>query len=179
MDLQIKKIRNQKGISQLELANMIGVKERTIQQYESGNITPPLDKIEKLSLALNVSESELLGLEVGSSASLRELLLPKDKKCFDKLKQFYGLMYQFKNGSFFPEEEIEKKILSVGFDNFRKVINSDELELMNGLLLIANTLKDYIEDDEMKEDSIYYKTFKDLLKSFKYLDVNGDINNKL
>ena len=168
MNLQIKKIRNQKGISQLELANMIGVKERTIQQYESGNITPPLDKIEKLSLALNVSESELLGLEVGSPTLLRELLLPKDKKYFDELKQFYGLMYQFKNNSLFPEEEIEEKILSIGFDNFRKVINQDELELMNGLLLIANTLKDYLEDDKVEEDSIYCKTFKDLLLKYTY-----------
>ncbi|ESU31236.1 hypothetical protein G3A_17815 [Bacillus sp. 17376] len=57
----IKMCRERIGISQEELALKIRVGTRTIQRYESGEQTPTLQTILKISTALDVPASELMG----------------------------------------------------------------------------------------------------------------------
>lgn len=57
----IKMCRERAGISQEELALKIRVGTRTIQRYESGEQTPKLQTILKISTALDVPASELMG----------------------------------------------------------------------------------------------------------------------
>jgi transcriptional regulator with XRE-family HTH domain len=57
----IKMCRERVGISQEELALKIRVGTRTIQRYESGEQTPKLQTILKISTALDVPASELMG----------------------------------------------------------------------------------------------------------------------
>lgn len=177
MNLKIKEHRQKKGVSQIKLGELIEVSEVTIQKYENGSIKPPLDKIEKISIALDVSEIELLGLDYKSNDKLYNLLSPKDKKHFKVLKQHYELMDQFKNNCFFCEEDMEKKLLSVGIENSKNIMSTENLVIINGLLLMVNTLRDYLEDDEIKEESYNYKTFKSMLKSFKYFNANAEVIN--
>lgn len=59
----IKKIRNDKKIKQIVLASNIGISVRTLQKYESGEITPPIDKVQKLADTLQVSLFDLIGEE--------------------------------------------------------------------------------------------------------------------
>jgi transcriptional regulator with XRE-family HTH domain len=56
----IKMCRERVGISQEELALKIRVGTRTIQRYESGEQTPKLQTILKISTALDVPASELM-----------------------------------------------------------------------------------------------------------------------
>lgn len=51
---QIQKLRKEKGLTQEELANAIGIKRGTLAQYESGKRNPKKETLEKFAEALNV-----------------------------------------------------------------------------------------------------------------------------
>ena len=54
--------REQKGLSQKDVAEKIGVANSTYSLYESGNREPNVQTIKKISDALNVSADDLLGI---------------------------------------------------------------------------------------------------------------------
>ena len=56
----IKKLREQKGMTQEELASLLFVSSKTISKWESGRGLPDISLIESLSKALNISMTELL-----------------------------------------------------------------------------------------------------------------------
>ncbi len=61
---RIKALIDESGKSYQELEKLTGVKKSSLQRYASGITTKiPLDVIEKLSIAFNVSQEYLLGLE--------------------------------------------------------------------------------------------------------------------
>lgn len=57
---RMKQIRKEKGLSQRELGEKIGVKQQTIAQYEALENAPKATSIERISEALGVSFHELL-----------------------------------------------------------------------------------------------------------------------
>ena len=59
MNLKLKICRIKKGLSQVELARMIGVTNQTISDYERGNSKPSYDNMAKLSKALDSKVDEL------------------------------------------------------------------------------------------------------------------------
>ncbi len=59
----LRKIRKAKGYTQEKLAELSGVSRRMIGHYETVVQNPSLDKVKKLSHALNVSDEELLGIK--------------------------------------------------------------------------------------------------------------------
>src|SRR5690554_5393524 len=60
---RIKQIRKDKGISQTDMANLLGVKRPTYSNYENDNRTPDLEILKKISIVLEVDISELLGMD--------------------------------------------------------------------------------------------------------------------
>lgn len=56
--------REQKGLSQKDVAEKIGVAKSTYSLYESGNREPNVQTIKKISDVLGVSADELLGIDV-------------------------------------------------------------------------------------------------------------------
>lgn len=56
----LKLIRKSKGLSQLELANILGISFKTISHWESGYSEPSLDMLKQLKLVLDASYEELL-----------------------------------------------------------------------------------------------------------------------
>lgn len=64
----IKNRRKSLNLTLLELSEIIGVTEATLQRYESGNIKNiPYDKIEAIAKALKTSPAALMGWEDGSA----------------------------------------------------------------------------------------------------------------
>lgn len=55
--------REQKGLSQKDVAEKIGVAKSTYSLYESGNREPNVQTIKKISDVLGVSADELLGID--------------------------------------------------------------------------------------------------------------------
>lgn len=69
----IKEIRKQKGITQVELAQRLGISQGAIQKLETGERGLDLDWIEKISKALNVKPWELLPKEMQPDISPDEM----------------------------------------------------------------------------------------------------------
>ncbi len=56
----LKRIREEKGLTQKELAKLSGVSERMIQRYENGFTNPRLEAGKRIAQALNVSVHDLM-----------------------------------------------------------------------------------------------------------------------
>lgn len=90
---RIKMRRNELGLTLYELAEKIGVREATVQRYESGNIKNlKQDTISSISLALNVTPAYLMGWEEKTND---ELLNTRDKR--DIAKKLEELLNEVAN----------------------------------------------------------------------------------
>lgn len=56
----IKKLRINKNMTQLELAESLGVKRTTVSMWERGNNIPPTEKVKKLSELFGVTADSLI-----------------------------------------------------------------------------------------------------------------------
>ncbi len=57
---RLKELRKKAGITQEQLAEIIGIHEATIRRWELSQRQPRMDEIKKLAQALNVTDDELL-----------------------------------------------------------------------------------------------------------------------
>ena len=95
--LKIKQKRKSLSLTQLELAERVGLTESSISRYESGKIaTMPTSTVNKICRVLNIEPSELLGLTPENSfeydlkdilSSIDDLPLYIKKDLLDLLKQ--------------------------------------------------------------------------------------------
>lgn len=60
---QIKKLRKSRGISQVQLANQLGVTKQSISNWENDNIQPSIEMLMKLAEYFKVSTDYMLGLD--------------------------------------------------------------------------------------------------------------------
>ena len=59
----IKKLRTAMNISQVDLANKLGVSKQCVSNWENDNVVPSIDMLIKLSKFFNVSTDYLLDLD--------------------------------------------------------------------------------------------------------------------
>ena len=64
---RIASLRNERGLTQAQLAASLGVSQQTINSFEKGTRRVPVSSLSKLSTTLHVSIEELLGGNNGSS----------------------------------------------------------------------------------------------------------------
>ena len=60
---KLREIRLAKKISQVELANLLGVTKQSVSNWENDNIQPSVEMLAKISTVLNVSSDFLLSLD--------------------------------------------------------------------------------------------------------------------
>ena len=77
--MRLKELREQRGISQTELANFLGVVRSTICQYEKGNRMPDSNILGKLADYFGVTVDYLLGREDDSERDEKPQLHIPDK----------------------------------------------------------------------------------------------------
>ena len=69
---KLKHARQEKGLTQMQLADLIGVSKSTLANYETDNREPDMYKIKKILSVLDISSDYLLGVEKQSSPSKDE-----------------------------------------------------------------------------------------------------------
>lgn len=95
-------LRNAKGLSQRDLADMIGVPPGTLAMWEKGKRNPKEESIENLAKALSCDINYLKGIsdkpfEVKTEEDIFAGLSPKERKLFEALRAL-------------PIDEYEKKM---------------------------------------------------------------------
>lgn len=85
--------RKQKGMTQQELANMIGITNKSISKWETGEGSPDINNLLILAKLLEVSVEEILEgefktVEVVSSIENRKISFSEEYKYY--LKKFYN-----------------------------------------------------------------------------------------
>lgn len=60
--LKIKELREEKGLMQKELGDIIGISQNTLSQYENGKREPDYETLKKIAEYFDVSTDYLLGL---------------------------------------------------------------------------------------------------------------------
>ncbi|MDX2330389.1 helix-turn-helix domain-containing protein [Sinorhizobium medicae] len=112
LEKNLKILRERKGISKEELGRRVGVSGVTIGYWESGQTTPRMGKVEKVSQALGVTVDELLFENFSSSPSEKAInnldlnVSPDQRRAIelimgldaDDLKMFITLMERSVNG---------------------------------------------------------------------------------
>ncbi len=119
----LKYIRNQKKISQQELADKIGVDRSTIGYWENGKADPTLLNVQKLSDALNLNIIKLVGIDL----SLEENQTNEKKQFSEEEKK----------------EALKQVLKDKGFLNENEEISKDDVDK---LIDFAKRNKDYIID---------------------------------
>lgn len=85
---RIKSLIEQSGRSYQELEKLTGIKKSSLQRYASGVTTKiPLDVIEKLSIAFNVSQEYLMGWEEKESSPSEPELTEGEKILLDLFRR--------------------------------------------------------------------------------------------
>ena len=78
---KIKKIRENKGLTQSELANKCGILYQTIGKYERDVLNPKIETIKKIAKALGVDYIELLDTVPHELLTIKKLEKALDKAC--------------------------------------------------------------------------------------------------
>lgn len=92
---RIKEIRESKGISQEKLAEMLETNVATVQAWEADEMLPSASMLFVLSVKLNCTENQLLGLEEGIGETLRfknENISPPQKANISQKRNPFSLI---------------------------------------------------------------------------------------
>ena len=87
---RIKQLRTERGLSQVELAEKLGISKQSVSNWENDNIQPSIEMLLKLSHIFSVSTDYLLGedsrqfLEI---TGLNQKYIPHIQQIIDDLKQ--------------------------------------------------------------------------------------------
>lgn len=82
---KIQSLRKEKGLTQKELAQRLGVSASMVGQYETNIRKPKLETLEKFSEALNVSITEIIDIsDISQSLNAAAPLIEKCRSIMDK-----------------------------------------------------------------------------------------------
>lgn len=81
-------LRKQKGLSQTELAKLVGCSREIISKYEKDNATPSIDIAKKIADAFGVSLDYLVGEGINASF---------DKKTVQRIQEIENMKPEFKD----------------------------------------------------------------------------------
>lgn len=93
---RIRKLREDRDMTQVELADKVDASKQTVYKYENNVVTNiPSDTIEKIAKVFNVSEAYLMGWEIESKFSkdraLLEVQITDDEALMRRLKNYMEL----------------------------------------------------------------------------------------
>ena len=149
----IQELRKEKGLTQVELAEKLGVSNRTVSKWENGNNLPDYSMFNILCEELNISINELLSGEKLTKENFRG--------AFEEVADFY---YSWMSDT--ADDEDLKKILD---------INDEQLFLMR--VAKEDKLDDYLKLKKILEESngdIYFISYEPYNDDYydKYIEKN-------
>ena len=84
------RLRKERKMTQTELADLTGLSKRMIAYYETEAVKPPIDKVDIIAKALNVSINDLLGIKEEPGETQKDLT-HVDSRTLKKLNMILSL----------------------------------------------------------------------------------------
>lgn len=174
---RIKKIRQEKGLSQKELGEKLGVSQQMIGQWETGKANPKIETKKKIADALNIHLSDLI--DDWNNLSKDEILSDLGEntahelsmKMFEKLQSIEGENGMLNEDLFEKEfDSIMEITLKAGSAN-EALLNAKIKQCMDKMLILILKLSDTGRKEALKRVSELTK-----LSEYKGLDLNILLN---
>lgn len=73
LNQRIRILRQARGLSQVELAKILGVTKQSVSNWENDNIQPSIDMLKRIAQTFAVSTDYLLGMDDGEYIDVRGL----------------------------------------------------------------------------------------------------------
>ena len=170
----ISKLRKQKGLTQEQLGDMVGVGFRAVSKWERGITLPDISIINSVSKVLGITSDELLAGELNEN---KEDIIKFKHKDFKKLKIIIPLIlllliitfvvfFYFKNKSYVYEMQCEDISLCS--------VNGEVTFVNNKIIIDLNSLKfndEYINSIKVK--NYEYKIYINKKFTFGYGYIDG------
>lgn len=157
----LKNARLDRGITQVELASLLGVAKSTYSMYESGKREPNIQMIKKIADILDVSVSELLGWNEKENDDILKVTDPTMHSAFSKMAESNTV--SLFSGS--------NKIL---YDILNEMLKEEEKEELNrrlreklptGNYKISDVAAHFGNDEYTKEEMQKIEEFAQFIKS--------------
>ena len=123
----VKFLRNSKGWTQVELANVVEVAKSNISKYESGMIEPNLETLIKLSRFFGVTIDDLLLKKMEPEKSLCLINLPYLRKKHNFTMEYIAKYLGFKDKSSYSLIEAGK--INISVENLMKLSDLYEVTM--------------------------------------------------
>jgi len=157
----LKSKRAEKGMTQKELAEAVGISVSALKQYESGRQEPPLSKMKLIAAALDMSANDIWSELSGGNASdesLRPTVL-QDVKDFvetgttDQLKQVQAFVEKMRGGE--NVENDEQDILPpTAFQKLVSAIDKNGFKARSMSKLVTDARDELLEQDDEYIDAL-------------------------
>jgi len=163
----IKQLRLNAGLTQIQLAEKASLKLANIKAYEINRVSPPLDSLEKIANALNVSVVEFFG--IGDS-----FILQIPKAAFTE-KEYALLIYYLK----YNINDIVAKFNSAGENKEKFIldkIREDSNKAMQGALAAIDWLNEqslYGTEEDANSTKLIIKSYED-----KLIQINNNFDSR-
>ena len=168
---KIKLLREERKMTQKDVAEILGVEPGTISKYESGTIEPSIESLKKLSETFNVTIDELLKedeekFDISKINILEVLREQKEMRLKGNLYHNTQILFAYNTNHIEGSKLSEEQTRSI-FETNTLLFNSDTIARVDDILETANhfRLVDYMLDvasDKLTEDMI--KKFHRILK---------------
>ncbi len=131
---QILKLRNKKGITQEELASVLGVTNQSVSKWELGICCPDIQLIPKLAEFFGVTSDELLGIESVKPNSMDIVTMIKIvRKALIAIPDNERYDYAFKLAAVLHEGIVSNGYKAMPFGNMTELSGSNEKSYYKGL----------------------------------------------
>ena len=140
----IKEKRIEKNMTQLALADYMGVSYQAVSNWERGNSMPDISKLEDLCSVLDITVEELLGMESRAAKTVEKIISDSDEVSVEEIAEVAPILPPST-----IREKVEKKKEKINFDELSGIIeylDSDSVgELISGLIKTGEELSGIYE----------------------------------
>ena len=166
---KIKLYRERKKMTQVQIAEILGVKPATVSKYESGTLEPNIESLKKLSELFEVTVDELLKedcFDISKVNILEELREQKNMKLKGNLYHNTQITFTYNTNHIEGSKLTEEQTIYI-YETNTLLAEKDSITDLDDILETSNHFKlvDYmldIADKELTEDMI--KEFHKILK---------------
>lgn len=177
---RFKKLREQKGLTQAQLARQIGISEQSISKYERGERKPKSETIEALANFFKVPVSYLRGEAVANR--LKELRQSKGLTLDDIEKATginRGTYSNYENGNTEPKFETWQKLANYFGVSVPSLMGLDEITTNKIYIFQGNNLGDYSFAVLATSETEAWELIKDRIASNKNQFLDDEFANDI